>query len=142
MKRLPENKTDKKFIIFMDDPYENVDFSKYDGVTAWGLDWIEVGKTYLQTEKLISERKPCIITESMAHFSFDLIDLGYDIFLMNHYGKSKKIFPGMSNFKNKDIKRANNIFVLFRAGFFYKDYNDEEAKDFDKYVEEIKSNLK
>ena len=57
----------------------------------------------------------------MAHFSFDLIERGYDIYLC-YRDKKVKIEPHMDLSGNgepcKDLRFAHNIFKMFRAGIF------------------------
>lgn len=77
--------------------------------------------TYERTDEHIKEGLSPIITNSMAHFSFDLIEQGYDIYLC--YGnKNVKIAPHMDlsgiGEPCKDLKIGHNILKLFRAGAF------------------------
>lgn len=62
-----------------------------------------------------------LITLSLAHLSFDLIKMGYDIYLC--YEDTKvKIEPHMNLTKDgspcKDLKSEHNILKLFIAGVF------------------------
>lgn len=50
--------------------------------------------SYKETEEAINDNVPCIYTLSMAHFSFDLIALGYEIYLC-HGDKTVRIEPHM-----------------------------------------------
>ena len=79
---------------------------------------------YTNTEKaLIKEGKDCIVTTSMAHFSFDLRDLGYKIYLC-YKDKEVEIKPHMDltgiGEPCKVIRTGHNILRLFRAGVFNK----------------------
>ena len=57
----------------------------------------------------------------MAHFSFDLIEQGYDIYLC-YQDKKVKIEPHMDlsgiGEPCKDLRFGHNIFKMFRAGIF------------------------
>ena len=68
------------------------------------------------TEFAISIGDEVIYTTSMAHFSFDLLDKGYQIFLCKH-NKAIEIKPGMPEIE-KDLRKQHNILRLFLAGFF------------------------
>jgi len=78
-------------------------------------------QTYERTEYYLSEELSPIVTTSMAHFSFDLITAGYDIYLC-YKDKKVKIEPHMDlsciGEPGKDLRFAHNIFKLFRAGIF------------------------
>ena len=76
---------------------------------------------YESTEAHIREGLSPIITNSMAHFSFGLIELGYDIYLC-YRKKQVKIEPHMDlsgiGEPCKDLRMGHNIFKMFRAGIF------------------------
>ena len=95
-------------------------------VDFWSLSRLTNGiadSTYYYdfTQQMIDDGCDNIITASLAHLSFDLIDLGYDIYLC-YKNKDVKIEPGMQLHIDgspcKEIKRGHNIFKLFRAGVF------------------------
>ena len=74
--------------------------------------------SYSETSKLLTEEHSIIITTSIAHLSFDLLDKGYEIFLC-YKGRIVKIEPHMDMGENgMDLKRSNNILKMFRAGVF------------------------
>ena len=77
--------------------------------------------TYYDTEDYIKEGLSPIFTSSIAHLSFDLLELGYDIYLC-YKDKKIKIEPHMDLHGTgepcKDIRRTHNLFKLFRGGIF------------------------
>lgn len=85
------------------------------------LNTIGVTRNYDSTQGLLKLDLDEIITTSLAHLSFDLLDLGYDIYLC-YKGKNVKIEPGMQLHIDgspcKEIKRGHDIFKMFRAGVF------------------------
>lgn len=78
---------------------------------------------YSETEKAIKRGEKCIVTSSMAHFSFALRDLGYKIYLC-YKDKEIEIKPHMDltgiGEPCKVIRTGHNILKLFRAGVFNK----------------------
>ena len=83
-----------------------------------------ISKSYQNTEYWINNNlgeSNLMITLSLAHLSFDLIKMGYDIYLC--YEDTKvKIEPHMTLTKDgspcKDLRLEHNIFKLFIAGVF------------------------
>ena len=83
-----------------------------------------ISKSYQNTEYWINNNlgeSNLMITLSLAHLSFDLIKMGYDIYLC--YEDTKvKIEPHMNLTKDgspcKDLKSEHNILKLFIAGVF------------------------
>lgn len=80
------------------------------------LEGCKICTTYDSTEDAIKNGIAKIATYSMAHFTFDLLDKGYNIYLVND-GNFVKITPHMSEI-DKDLKKAHNIRKLFLAGVF------------------------
>jgi hypothetical protein len=76
---------------------------------------------YHTTKVFLKYRSHCIVTNSIAHLSFDLIELGYDIYLC-YKDNRVKIEPHMQLNTDgspcKDIRMAHNILRLFLAGVF------------------------
>jgi hypothetical protein len=62
-----------------------------------------------------------MFTASMAHLSFDLLDYGFEIYVVKDE-KVLQLKPGMDNVHNKDIKKTHNISKLFISGFFDEDF--------------------
>ena len=78
--------------------------------------------TYDGTEKAIDEGVTNIHTTSLANITFDLLDLGYRIFLHRN-NKILECRPGMDG-TEKDIRREHNIFRLIRAKIFDNYFNE------------------
>lgn len=76
-------------------------------------------KSYLDTSTLIKNGVEEIHTTDMCHFSFDLIDMGYEIYLC-YRKKRVKIEPGMTVTPGtgKELKRPHMIRRLLIAGVF------------------------
>ena len=72
--------------------------------------------TYEDTKEAIESGNDLIYTTSMANFSFDLLDMGYQIFLVKNC-KVVEIKPGMPELE-KDLRREHNILRLFLGGMF------------------------
>lgn len=90
-----------------------------DGIVPSNLDLLngcKICQTFKMTEEEITNGCEKIATYSMAHLSFDLLDKGYNIYLVND-GNIIKITPHMSEI-DKDLKRGHNIRKLFLAGIF------------------------
>ena len=83
-----------------------------------------ISKSYQNTEYWIKNNlgeNNLMVTLSLAHLSFDLIKMGYDIYLC--YQDTKvKIEPYMHLTKDgslcKDLRLEHNILKLFIAGVF------------------------
>ena len=76
-------------------------------------DDFETSFSYYETCELLSEKAGTIHTTDMTHFSFDLIDMGYEIYLC-YKGKKVKIEPDMTIEPiGKHLKRGHNIRKLF-----------------------------
>lgn len=78
--------------------------------------------TYSETKFAIKDGDDEIIrTTSMANFSFDLIDYGYDIYLSDGR-KEIKIEPHMNGLE-RDLNEHHNILKMFLAGCFNDLFN-------------------
>lgn len=90
-----------------------------DGLVPSNLDLLngcKICQTFKTTEEEITNGCEKIATYSMAHLSFDLLDKGYNIYLVND-GNIVKIALHMPEI-DKDLKRGHNIRKLFLAGVF------------------------
>lgn len=85
-------------------------------------DYLECIKTYDETEQAIDNGEQDIKTTSLASLTFDLLTLGYQIFVVRN-GIKKEFYPGMdSKSTNKDIRFQHNIMKLIRTHVFDKDF--------------------
>ena len=77
--------------------------------------------SYEDTEESIKNSESKIVTMSLAHLSFDLITLGYDIYLC-YKDKKIKIEEGMklSNGATLYIEAPHDLLDTFLAGNFDK----------------------
>lgn len=82
---------------------------------------------YDETEEAINNKEDIINTTSLANITFDLIDLGYRIFL-HRKGKVLECKPGMEG-TEKDIRYEHNIFRLIRGRHFDNYFNEKPYLD-------------
>lgn len=103
----------KEFIIVLDDTdLRNVlpNYNEFVFVTS-----------YLATEQALRYNKPRIVTNSLAHASFDLLNNGYTLYVYTHAAGLVEFHPGMKNSHDKDIRFGHNIRKLIIAGAFDED---------------------
>ena len=81
--------------------------------------------TYDSTEEAIKQGRDRINTTSLASITFDLLDLGYRIFLHRN-NKVLECKPGMDG-TEREIRRANNILKLI-VGHVFDEYFEKEEK--------------
>lgn len=114
----------KKIIFFVDLPkgvYQEdcaLTYADTEDILQW---WIE----YKGNRNSLEKHVRFMYTTSLAHLSFDLLDYGFEIYVVKD-GKVLQLKPGMDNVHNKDIKKANNILKLFMSGFFDEDFKNGE----------------
>ena len=108
--------------------YFCIDMWSFDSITKYvhesrGANWLNCfrGEYYEPTDYAIKQGYKIIVTTSIAHLSFDLINQGYDIYLC-YKDKKVKIEPHMDltgiGEPCKDLRFGHNIFKMFRAGIF------------------------
>ncbi len=95
--------------------YESFAFIRYNNFQIGDSNRF-IAESYKTTDDAINNGLQNIITLSLAHLSFDLLNLGYNIYLC-YKDKQIKIEPHM-DIGGKDLRIGHNIFKLFRAGVF------------------------
>ena len=84
-----------------------------------------VAKSFEETWMLIKGGANVIHTTDISQLSFDLIDMGYEIYLC-YRDKKLKIEPGMKmEHCEKEIRRGHNIRRIFLGGVFDEDLGIE-----------------
>ena len=83
--------------------------------------------TYVGTEICLRKEKNIIHTTSMAHFSFNLIDMGYEIYLC-YKDKKLKVEPGMKLACEKEVKYGHLISRMFTGHVFDEDLGIDYEK--------------
>lgn len=64
--------------------------------------------SYFDTEEAIKNNLQHIVTYDIGHLSFDLNNLGYNIFI-GYNGITKEFYPGMSTANGKELRKAHNL---------------------------------
>ena len=83
--------------------------------------------SYFDTEEAINNNLSNIITYDIGHLSFDLKDLGYDIFI-GYNRKIKKFYPGMSTANGKELRKQHNLRRILIGGGLDNDLNINRNK--------------
>ena len=83
--------------------------------------------SYFDTEEAIKNDIPHIVTYDIGHLSFDLEDLGYEIFI-GYNGHSKQFYSGMSTVNGQELRRGHNLRKLLIGGALDNDLNIDRNK--------------
>jgi hypothetical protein len=111
-----------KTIFFILDSFNLYDFKKLYN----NLEYI-CCYSYFDTEEAIDNKIDNIITYDIGHLSFDLEDLGYQIFI-GYNGKYKHFTDGMSTANGKELRKAHNLRRLLIGGALDNDLGIENPK--------------
>jgi hypothetical protein len=88
--------------------------------------------SYFDTKEAISNNMQHIVTYDIGHLSFDLTDLGYEIFI-GYNGKIKYIKEGMTTANGKELRHGHNLRRLLIGGALDNDlYIDRPHFYYDK----------
>jgi hypothetical protein len=97
--------------------------------------------TYFSTEEAIKRKENPVITSDLSHLSFDLEDLGYEIYIC-YDGKLTHFYTGMATANGKELRKAHNLIRLFLGGALdddlgisRKSFDNEECVDLDLLLE-------
>lgn len=83
--------------------------------------------SYFDTEEAINNNIQYIVTYDIGHLSFDLEELGYDIFI-GYNGYTKQFKSGMSTKNGKELRHAHNLRRLLIGGALDNDLNIDHNK--------------
>ena len=95
--------------------------------------------SYFDTEEAIQNNMQHIVTYDIGHLSFDLEDLGYEIFI-SYNGHSKEFHTGMSTANGKELRKGHNLRRLLIGGALDNDLKIERNKfyyDMNKSIPEL-----
>ena len=111
----------KKNIVFILDSFELYSFfsSSYPVKTYC--------YSYFDTELAIRNKLDNIITYDLGHLSFDLENLGYDIFI-GYNGHTRQFYTGMSTANGKELRFGHNLRKLLIGGALDNDLGIEQNK--------------
>ena len=80
--------------------------------------------SYFDTEEAINNNIQHIVTYDIGHLSFDLENLGYEIYI-GYNGHYKQFYTGMSTANGKELRFAHNLRRLLIAGALDNDLGIE-----------------
>ena len=83
--------------------------------------------SFFDTEEAIKNNLPHIVTYDIGHFSFDLEELGYTIFI-GYNGHYKQYYSGMSTANGKELRKAHNVRRLLISGSLDNDLHINRNK--------------
>lgn len=113
-----DNNINKTINFFLDkDKFDVNEINKYDGLKYSDDDYMKyrICYTYKDTERAIIDQIDNIFTTSLININFDLLDLGYDIYVICG-DKRTKIYPGMHVETGKEIKFGHNLIRIILGG--------------------------
>ena len=111
-----------KTIFFILDSFKLYDYKKLYGKLEHIFCY-----SYFDTEEAINNKIDNIVTYDIGHLSFDLEDLGYEIFI-GYKGHSKQFYTGMSTANGKELRHAHNLRRLLIGGALDNDLHIERNK--------------
>lgn len=124
----------RKTIVFILDSFELYGFNtKYKHINYTYC------YSYFDTEDAINAGIDNINTYDIGHLSFDLEDLGYDIFI-GYNGKIYMFRTGMTTANGKELRKGHNLRKLLIAGALDNDLKIERNKfyyDVNKSIPEL-----
>jgi len=83
--------------------------------------------SYFDTEEAIKYNMQHIVTYDIGHLSFDLEDLGYEIFI-GYNGGSKQFKVGMATANGKELRKIHNLQRLLIGGALDNDLKIDRNK--------------
>lgn len=83
--------------------------------------------SYFDTEEAIKHNMQHIVTYDIGHLSFDLEDLGYEIFI-GYNGSSKQFKVGMLTVNDKELRKGHNLRRLLIGGALDNDLKIDRNK--------------
>ena len=83
--------------------------------------------SYFDTKEAIQNNIQHIVTYDIGHLSFDLEDLGYEIYI-GYNGHSKQFYTGMSTANGKELRYGHNLRRLLIGGALGNDLKIERNK--------------
>lgn len=108
----------KTINFFLDkDKIDINEINKYDGLKYSDDNYMKykICYTYKDTEKAIIDQIDNIFTTSLININFELLDFGYDIYIICG-DKRTKIYPGMDVETGKEIRFGHNLRRLILGG--------------------------
>lgn len=111
-----------KTIFFILDSFKLYDYKKLYGKLEHIFCY-----SYFDTEEAINNNIQHIVTYDIGHLSFDLEDLGYEIFI-GYNGHSKQFYTGMSTTNGKELRKEHNLRRLLIGGALDNDLHIERNK--------------
>ena len=101
-----------------------------EGFVYWDTDSPCGYMDWYNTQRAIDRGDQVIYTSQMGMMSFDLIDKGYEIFLVDHAHPTPiQLKPNRNKGLTKRMSRSCNLFKAWKAGKFNKlEYSDSKLR--------------